>query len=62
MNVLYSPQHLGGPQNDVTRCHTTFITWRLMHLAALLRRNGGFPSTGNSRPAWDAGTGNPIHR
>ena len=26
-----------------------------MHLAALLKRNGGLPAEGNSRRAWDDG-------
>lgn len=45
----------GGPQNDFTQRNTTFMTWNLMHLAALLKRRGGFPAYGNQRSLWDAG-------
>lgn len=36
-----------GPEQEVTTRNTTFITWNLMHLAAMLKRNGGIP-------AWDS--------
>ena len=58
----YLDEGSGGPQNDFTRRNTTFMTWNLMHLAALLRRNGGFPTTGNSLPAWDDEQENPEYR
>ncbi|HUX68878.1 MAG TPA: NAD(P)H-dependent oxidoreductase [Cellulomonadaceae bacterium] len=45
----------GGPQNEFTQRNTTFMSWNLMHLAALLKRGGGFPAYGNQRGAWDAG-------
>jgi hypothetical protein len=45
----------GGPQNDVTQRNTTFMTWNLMHVAAMLKRSGGIPAHGNQRSAWDAG-------
>ena len=45
----------GGPQNDFTQRNTTFMSWNLMHLAALLKRAGGFPVGGNQRDLWDAG-------
>jgi multimeric flavodoxin WrbA len=45
----------GGPQNDFTQRNTTFMSWNLMHLAALLKRSGGFPAGGNQRDLWDAG-------
>jgi hypothetical protein len=31
------------------------MTWNLMHLAALIKRSGGFPAHGNQRTLWDAG-------
>ncbi|WFB08584.1 flavodoxin family protein [Streptomyces sp. LX-29] len=56
----------GGPQNDFTNRNTSFMTWNLMHLAALLKRSGGIPAHGNQRSAWDAGCRadfpNPEHR
>jgi multimeric flavodoxin WrbA len=45
----------GGPQNDFTQRNTTFLSWNLMHAAAMLKRQGGFPAWGNIRSAWDAG-------
>jgi multimeric flavodoxin WrbA len=45
----------GGPENDFTNRNTSFMTWNLMHLAALLKRAGGIPAHGNQRSAWDAG-------
>jgi multimeric flavodoxin WrbA len=51
----YLDEGSGGPENDFTNRNTTFMTWNLMHLAALLRSAGGFPAHGNSRTEWDAG-------
>jgi multimeric flavodoxin WrbA len=45
----------GGPENDFTNRNTTFMSWNLMHMAALLKRSGGIPSHGNQRSEWDAG-------
>ncbi|MBC7592659.1 MAG: flavodoxin family protein [Kineosporiaceae bacterium] len=45
----------GGPENDFTNRNTTFMTWNLMHVAAMLEAAGGIPAYGNQRPAWDKG-------
>jgi multimeric flavodoxin WrbA len=45
----------GGPENEFTQRNTTFMSWNLTHLAALLKRGGGFPAYGNQRSARDAG-------
>lgn len=45
----------GGLENDFTNRNTTFMTWNLMHLAKLLKSQGGYPPEGNSRSAWDGG-------
>ena len=45
----------GGPENDFTNRNTAFMTWNLMHVAALLKDNGGIPAQGNQRSEWDAG-------
>ena len=45
----------GGPENEFTSRNTTFMTWNLMHLAAMLRGAGGIPAYGNQRSAWDDG-------
>ncbi len=56
----------GGPENDFTHRNTTFMTYNLMHLAAMLRAAGGVPAYGNRRSEWDAGCApdqeNPEHR
>jgi multimeric flavodoxin WrbA len=44
-----------GFDNDFTNRNTTFMTWNLMHLAKLLKDNGGIPAQGNQRSKWDAG-------
>lgn len=45
----------GGLDNDFTNRNTTFMTWNLMHIAAMLESAGGLPAHGNQRSAWDAG-------
>jgi multimeric flavodoxin WrbA len=56
----------GGPENDFTNRNTAFMTWNLMHVAAMLKDNGGIPAHGNQRSAWDAGArfdyDNPEYR
>lgn len=62
----YLDEGSGGPENDFTNRNTTFMTWNLMHLARMLRDNGGMPAHGNQRAAWDAGCrpdfDNPAYR
>lgn len=56
----------GGPENDFTNRNTTFMTWNLLHLARMIKRDGGIPAHGNQRSEWDAGCRadfpNPEHR
>jgi len=56
----------GGPQNDFTNRNTTFMTWNLMHLARIIKGEGGIPAHGNQRSKWEAGCRfdhpNPEHR
>ena len=62
----YLDEGSGGPENDFTQRNTTFMTWNLMHLARILRDEGGIPAHGNQRSEWDAGCRfdhpNPEHR
>jgi multimeric flavodoxin WrbA len=51
----YADAGSGGTENEFTQRNTTFMTWNLMHLAAMLKRSGGVPAFGNQRAAWDAG-------
>lgn len=44
-----------GFDNDFTNRNTTFMTWNVMHLAKMLKDNGGIPAHGNQRSAWDKG-------
>ena len=56
----------GGPENDFTNRNMSFMAFNLMHVAAMLKRNGGVPAFGNQRAEWDAGCrpdlANPEHR
>jgi multimeric flavodoxin WrbA len=45
----------GGRDNDFTNRNTTFMTWNLLHLARMLKDQGGIPAHGNQRAGWDAG-------
>lgn len=62
----YLDEGSGGPENEFTNRNTTFMTYNLLHLAAMLRRNGGIPAVGNRRADWEAGChpthANPEHR
>jgi len=51
----YMDADSGGQENDFTNRNTTFMTWNLMHLARLIKDNGGIPAHGNQRSEWDAG-------
>lgn len=52
----YLDEGSGGPESDFTNRNTTFMTWNIMHLAQILKRRGGFPTHGNQRSKWDAGS------
>jgi multimeric flavodoxin WrbA len=52
----YLDKGSGGPENDFTNRNTTFMTWNLMHIAKMLKDNGGIPAYGNLRSKWDAGS------
>jgi multimeric flavodoxin WrbA len=45
-----------GFNNEFTQRNTTFMTYNLLHLAKMLKDNGGYPKYGNSRQDWDDGT------
>lgn len=52
----YLDENSGGPQNDFTNKKVTFMTWNLMHMARLLKQQGGIPAYGNLPDAWKDGT------
>jgi multimeric flavodoxin WrbA len=62
----YLDEGSGGRENDFTNRNTTFMTWNLLHLARMLKDQGGIPAHGNQRAGWDAGCRydyeNPEHR
>lgn len=51
----YLDEDSGGPENEFTTRNTTFMTWNLLHLARILRDEGGVPAWGNQRSLWEAG-------
>ncbi len=44
-----------GFDNDFTKRNTTFAAWNMLHLARMLKDQGGIPAHGNQRSLWDAG-------
>jgi multimeric flavodoxin WrbA len=55
-----------GYDNDFTNRNTTFMAWNLMHMARLLKDNGGIPAYGNQPADWqhviNAKSQNPEYR
>jgi multimeric flavodoxin WrbA len=51
----YGDEGSGGPENDFTNRNTTFLTWNCLHLARMLKDNGGVPAHGNQPDEWEAG-------
>jgi len=51
----YLDEESNAKNNEFTNRNTTFMTYNLMHLASILKRNQGYPSYGNSREDWDSG-------
>ncbi|GAA4828983.1 flavodoxin family protein [Algivirga pacifica] len=45
-----------GFDSEFTNRNTTFMTYNLLHLAAMLKANGGYSAYGNSRKDWEDGT------
>jgi multimeric flavodoxin WrbA len=41
-----------GFDNDFTNRNTTFMSWNLMHTAAMLKERGGIPPVGNTTEGW----------
>ncbi|REL38463.1 flavodoxin family protein [Rhodohalobacter sp. SW132] len=49
----YADEGSGGPENEFTNRNTTFMTWNLLHIAKMLKDNGGVPAHGNQRSLWE---------
>lgn len=62
----YLDEGSGAKENEFTNRNTTFMTYNLLHLAKMLKVNGGYPDYGNSREKWDNGSrwgfSNPAYR
>lgn len=51
----YLDKDSGGPENDFTNRHITFMTWNALHFARLLKDAGGIPAFGNMANEWKDG-------
>lgn len=51
----YLDEESGGRESDFTNRNVTFMTYNLMHMAKLLRGNGGVPAYGNQPKQWEGG-------
>lgn len=51
----------GGPENDFTNRNTTFLVWNCLHLARMLKDQGGIPAHGNQPDVWKAGCHTDFH-
>lgn len=55
-----------GFDNDFTNRNTTFMSWNLMHMAKILKKNNGLPPVGNTTEGWEhvtnAKTENPEYK
>lgn len=51
----YLDKGSGGPESDFTNRNVTFMSWNLMHVASMLRKNGGIPDYGNVGKEWQSG-------
>jgi multimeric flavodoxin WrbA len=51
----YLDKDSGGPENDFTNRNVTFMTYNLMHMAKMLKTNGGIPAYGNQLGKWKKG-------
>jgi multimeric flavodoxin WrbA len=62
----YLDKESNAHKNDFTNRNATFMTYNLMHLAKMLKEQGGYAAYGNSRKAWDNGSrwsfSNPEYR
>lgn len=52
----YADDESDAKNNDFTNRNTTFKTYNLMHMSAMLKSQNGIPAYGTSRKEWDDGT------
>lgn len=51
----YLDEEADAEENDFTNRNSTFMAWNLMHLAQMLKDNGGVPAFGNIPEGWEKG-------
>lgn len=51
----YLDEESHAKDHEFTNRNTTFMTYNLLHLAYILKKNNGYPSYGNSPKKWDDG-------
>lgn len=51
----YLDEGSGAADHDFTNRNATFMTYNLLHLAKMLKGQGGYPPYGNSTSAWGEG-------
>lgn len=51
----YLDEGSGGKENDFTNRNTTFMAYNILHLAKMLKEQGGYPAYGNSKKDWGDG-------
>ena len=52
----YLDEEANARDNDFTNRNTTFMTYNMLHLARMLKAQGGYPPYGNQSSAWKKGT------
>lgn len=52
----YLDEESNAAENDFTNRNTTFMTYNILHLAKMLKEQGGYPAYGNSKRAWANGS------
>ncbi|MBO6657650.1 MAG: flavodoxin family protein [Pseudomonadales bacterium] len=57
----YMDEGSGGQANDFTNRNTTFLVWNSLHLARMLKDQGGIPAHGNQPEVWAAGCHTDFH-
>lgn len=51
----YLDKDSGGPENNFTNRNASFLAWNTLHLARMLKDQGGYPAHGNRPKEWKAG-------
>ncbi len=55
-DIEWKGEELNSPagfDSDFTQKNTKFMTYNLLHLAAMLKANNGYPNFGNSQEYWN---------